>query len=482
MHLNVDSDLSPFTITHFQDLSGFVFLTALVLAIWFTARRRQFYPIAFGLLWFIITQLPTSLYPLSEVENDHRMFFSFVGLILAAVWTTALLLRRIATPRQRVHLRLALIAVSVAVLAGYAWGTHQRNLVWHDEESLWLDDVVKSPHNGRGLMIYGLTRMGKGDYSAALDYFERALLYTPTYPTLEINLGVVNGALADAGDAARTAEAERHFRRAIALAPQDDTVHAYYGRWLNDHGRSTEAVAQLQMAVALNPQRLFQRDQLIEAYSRSGNLDAARQVAQDAIALAPTDVMARQALAPAAAQNAAYWIDLSLAQYKQGQYQQSIESAQRALTLDPNSAEAYNNIGAARAGMQQWDAAIDSEREALRRNPKLQIAQNNLDWYTKQKAAIGSKTPTTADGFLDESLRLNQASKYDESSAAARKALHLNPQSAEAWNNIAANNEALHRWDEAIAAAQKAIALKPDFQLAKNNLAWSLSQKKLGAH
>lgn len=51
---------------------------------------------------------------------------------------------------------------------------------------------------------------------------------------------------------------------------------------------------------------------------------------------------------------------------------------------------------------------------------------------------------------------------------------------AEAWNNIAAADEALHRWDEAIAAAEKAIALKPDFQLAKNNLAWSISQKKLG--
>jgi tetratricopeptide (TPR) repeat protein len=51
---------------------------------------------------------------------------------------------------------------------------------------------------------------------------------------------------------------------------------------------------------------------------------------------------------------------------------------------------------------------------------------------------------------------------------------------AEAWNNIAADYEAMRRWDDAIAAAQKAIALKPDFQLARNNLAWSVAQKKLG--
>jgi tetratricopeptide (TPR) repeat protein len=79
--------------------------------------------------------------------------------------------------------------------------------------------------------------------------------------------------------------------------------------------------------------------------------------------------------------------------------------------------------------------------------------------------------------WINESLRLNQAGEYVESIAAARKALELKPNSTEAWNNIAAGNEALHHWDEAIAAAQKAISINPGFQLAKNNLAWSISQK-----
>jgi tetratricopeptide (TPR) repeat protein len=74
-------------------------------------------------------------------------------------------------------------------------------------------------------------------------------------------------------------------------------------------------------------------------------------------------------------------------------------------------------------------------------------------------------------------LRFDQAGKYDESIEAARKALKIDPNSAEAWNNIAAAYEAMHRWDPAIDAAKKAVALKPDFQLAKNNLAWSISEK-----
>jgi len=483
LHLNVDTDLAPFSGLSLQAVAGLLFLVALLLAIWVASRRRISYPIAFGLLWFVVTQLPTSMYPLSEVENDHRMFFSFVGLMLAAVWAAWLLVLRLLDVEQREKLRPALAAVAVLVLAGYGYGVHKRNAVWYDEESLWRDDVEKSPHNGRGLMIYGLTQMNKGAYAVALDYFTRALAYTPNYATLEVNLGVVNGVMADTGDGTRSAAAEGHFLRAIALAPGDDAVHAYYGRWLGQHGRTAEAIPQLLTAIALDPPRLFQHEQLIAAYAQSGDLNAARQAARETLAIAPDDAAAQQVMLHPPAQDTALWINLSLSQYKMAQYSQSIESARRALQLDPNSVEAYTNIGAAYGAMHQWDEAVRNEREALRLRPGYQLAQNNLNWYLEQSAAAhattASRAPTSAaaDDLINQSMRLNRAARYLESIAAAREALSLNPNSSEAWNNIAANDEALHRWDDAIAAAQKAIALNPGFQLAKNNLAWSIAQK-----
>ena len=90
-------------------------------------------------------------------------------------------------------------------------------------------------------------------------------LYDPNYATLEINLGVVNGAMAAEGDLARVAVAEQHFLRAIALTPNDDLAHAFYARWLTEQGREAEAVSQLQTAITLNPGRVLQRDLLIEA-------------------------------------------------------------------------------------------------------------------------------------------------------------------------------------------------------------------------
>lgn len=485
LHLNVDTDLQPFSSLNGAALAGFAFLVALVLLIVYTGRHRRLYPIAFGLLWFVITQLPTSLYPLSEVENDHRMFFSFPGLMLAAVWALRVGYERLharlsASDGEARWLRSAAALLAATCLCGYAYGAHRRNQVWRSEGTLWADDVAKSPHNGRGLMNYGLTRMDAGDYAGALSLFRRALEYLPNYPTLEINLGIVNGQIAAQGHPALVAVAERHFQRAIALAPNDDLTHAYYGRWLLAQNRLAEATAQLEAAVALNPQRPLQRDLLLTAYEVSGNVPAAQRLAQETLALIPGDGTALAALKGEYSSRpspASDLINASLAAYRAGRFEESIDLAKRALAVDPHSAEAWNNIGAGYGALQQWDRAIAAEQQALNLNPNLQIAKNNLRWYQAQK---NSPEPNTATGYINTSLMLNQQGRYNESIATAEHALALDPRSAEAWNNIAADDAALRRWDDAIAAAERAVALKPDFQLAKNNLAWARQQKANG--
>ena len=69
---------------------------ALLLAIGFWCiRRREHRPIAFGIFWFFCASAPTSLFVLAEVENDHRMFFPFVGLMLSVTWALALVVYRL---------------------------------------------------------------------------------------------------------------------------------------------------------------------------------------------------------------------------------------------------------------------------------------------------------------------------------------------------------------------------------------------------
>ncbi len=362
IHLNVDTDLQPFPALNLRALLGLIFVVAVLITAFITSHRRSLRPIAFGLLWFLIASIPTSVYRLSEVENDHRMYLPFVGLVLAATWAAALLIEQLAARANPTIVHRAASVAVLLLLTACAYGTRQRNEVWHTEETLWLDDVQKSPHNGRGLMNYGLTQMEKGNYPTALDYFQRALVYTPNYSTLEINLGIVNGAIND------EPEAERHFLRAISLAPNDDQTHFFFGRWLLQTHRPNQAVKQLETATQLNPSRLESQNLLARAYL--------------SLSKAPTV----QALPPAPAQTCDYWLNVSLAEYQKKNYQASIDAARRALHFNPTSELAYNNLGAAYAALAQWDLAIQNDQQALRLKPDFQLAKNNLAWALSQKA------------------------------------------------------------------------------------------------
>ena len=380
IHLNVDTDLQPFPSVNLDAFLGLLFVIAILIVAFITSRRSSLKPIAFGLFWFLITSIPTSVYRLSEVENDHRMYLPFVGLVLATTWTATLLTERLASKTNpTIVYRTAAIVVAL-LLTGSAYGTLQRNKVWRTEESLWRDDVQKSPHNGRGLMNYGLTQMEKGNYPTALDYFQRAFVYTPNYPVLEVNLGIVNGALSN------EPEAERHFLRAITLAPNDDQMHFYYGRWLFQTGRAAQAIQQLQLAIQLNPSRIEPRNLVAELYLSLGNPSAGQATANETLRIAPNDPGAAGILTRSPAQSCDYWLNVSLSQYQNKHYQASIDAAHRALQFNPTSELAYNNLGAAYAALGQWNLAIQNDQQALHLKSDFQLAQNNLAWALSQKA------------------------------------------------------------------------------------------------
>ena len=400
--LTADSDQTAFgTIFCAEGIAGVAFVLALIAAIYAAARRENLRPAAFGLAWFLLALIPTSVYRLSELENDHRMFFPFVGLALAVSWCAALATRRM-------HARMPVpIACAVLILAACAWGTHTRNGVWRSDETLWRDVTIKSPQNGRGLMNYGLTLMSKGRTPEALNYFERALKYTPNYFILEINLGIAYG------DLHRDADAEAHFFRAMQLAPGDAQPSFYYGRWLATRGRLREAVAQFQTAIVRNRDYLDPRYALMQAYWDSGMQPAAKEMAADTLQMAPGDVTALRFLngRPAAdalpdpvaaaealvklAPTADNYLNLSLAYERAGRFRDCIRAAGQALKLQPGYALAYNNIAAAHMDMGEWDAAIAAADEAVRLQPDLQLARNNLAYAKQRKLAEGAATGST---------------------------------------------------------------------------------------
>ncbi len=382
--LSADTDRLPSaSILEPDVLAGILFLAVAGLVIWWATRTRERRPIAFGLAWFLIASVPTSVIALAEVENDHRLYFPFVGLTLAAASAGWLIMQK-----QRVPAYLTAAGCSLTLVA-FAWGAHERNKVWYSEETLWKDVTIKSPKNGRGLMNYGLTRMTKGDYPGALDSFQKALVYNPNYYILEINLGIAYGATN------QPVEAEKHFSRAIELSPQNAGPHYFYGRWLSEQRRTPEAIPQLETAIALNPDYVTARYLAMQLYADQGNAGKLRTLAEQTLARFPSDAAAKSWLARSAGvkpgtMTAEDYLNTSLGLYRVGKFQECIAAAEQALKLKPDFAAAWNNIAAAYNSMSKWDEGIAAADQAIRIMPDYQLAKNNRTWSIEQKA-LGEK-------------------------------------------------------------------------------------------
>lgn len=338
-------------------------------------RERSTRPIAFGLFWFFLTLLPTSLFPLAEVANEHRIFLPYIGLTLAVTCGADFLMQRLG---RRYRVDLAAAALVLTVLGGNALGTIQRNKTWRTEESLWLDVTEKSPGNGRAMMNYGLTQLAKGDFRRARDYFERAATLTPNYSTLEINRGIVASALRD------EQEAERHFKRALELSADVDS-HFFYARWLAEKGRAAESIPHLQQAIALSPAARNPRRLLMTIYFAAGERDRLQRLAADILAIDPGDKTAAHDAASAPDSTRGYdsLFQDGLAAARQGRHLEAAVAYRECLALS-RSADAWNNLGWELAALGLRSQAVEAYQAALQIDPGYERARNNLRQLSHQ--------------------------------------------------------------------------------------------------
>jgi len=284
--LSADSDWAA--IPHWFDtrvFAGVLFALLFVgSAAVYASKRAAGRAFVFGALWFFVALAPSSsFFSLSEMINEHRPYFPYIGLILCLTAVSGDLLfspgARWPSPRAR---RTAVV-LAVLLLIAHAAGTFERNRDWRSEETLWKSVTEASPGNGRAWMNYGLIFMARADYANARFCFERAQTLVPNYDVLEVNLGILEGATN------HPAEAERHFLRAISLNSNIAMTNFYFGRWLHENRRDREAAAHLIAAIAVSPADLDARHLLLQVYRDLGERDEACSLAKETLKIAPGD-------------------------------------------------------------------------------------------------------------------------------------------------------------------------------------------------
>lgn len=179
--------------------------------------RRRFPAVAWGVGWTALWLSPGLLIPNSDWINESRTYLAMAGFALASAGVLAALQTALRlSPLPSAALATALMLLAMAPL------TLERNRLWQDDVALYRDAAAKSPGKSR----------------------------------VHYNLG---SALARAG---RPAEAEKEFRLALALQPDDDLSQSAIGYCAEVQQRRREARRHYQKALQLNPDNRRAREGL----------------------------------------------------------------------------------------------------------------------------------------------------------------------------------------------------------------------------
>ena len=202
--------------------------------------------IGFGLLWFFITlAVESSVIPIPDVMNEHRLYLPSVGFFLALATVAWWLVQKLAVRRPGIGKAAA--ALSAAIVLVLAGATFARNRVWHDEVGLWQDAIAKNPQNARAFNNLGSYLDSRGEYAEALPYLQKAAALKPDFAEALFNLGLANAGLKQKDLAIF------YYRQALALQPANPEILYNLGVVYMDKGMFAPAAAVFQEALRLDP-------------------------------------------------------------------------------------------------------------------------------------------------------------------------------------------------------------------------------------
>ena len=181
------------------------------------------------------------------------------------------------------------------------------------------------------------------------------------------------------------------------------------------------------------------------------------------------------------------WFSVGYLRAEESRLQDAVDGYDKAIRLNPDDANAFNNRGTAKSGLGRHDDALADYEEALRLNPddaevygNRGAAKSGLGRHDKALAdfdeAIRLK-PDFAEAFNNRGNAKNALGRHEDALADYNEAIRLKPDYAEAFNHRGAVKNLVGRYEEALSDHDEAIRLKPNYSeafltrgIAKNGL------------
>jgi len=164
---------------------------------------------------------------------------------------------------------------------------------------------------------------------------------------------------------------------------------------------------------------------------------------------------------------------------ERGELPEALWAAQRAVELEPDSAEAVTALGTVFQAAGRLEEARSAYQRAVALNPNYPLGYNNLaavalirrDWEAVRRFALEAlaRQPDLWNGQVHLAEALWQTGKFEGALPHYREAVRLRPESADLRLRLARCYGTLDRWEEAIAAHEAALRLAPRDPVAYYN-------------
>ena len=170
----------------------------------------------------------------------------------------------------------------------------------------------------------------------------------------------------------------------------------------------------------------------------------------------------------------------------QGQLEEAIEAYNKGIKLKPDYAEAYSNMGIALQEQGKVEEAIAAYKRAMAIKPDFATTYNNMGFSLQKKGNLDEAIacynraltlqPSYADAYNNMGNALQEQGKLEKAIEAYREAIALKPHYAEAYSNMGNTLRRQDKLEKAIEAYNKAITLRPDYAEAWTNGAEALEK------
>lgn len=345
-----------------------------------------------------------------------------------------------------------------------AYGANDLQLV----ETFCHKILKHNPNHAPSWQMLGVCALSKKEYKSAYTSFARAADIDVNNASYYNNLGVA------ARNCSLLPEAETAYRNALRLQPDYPDAWFNLGNVLRERGESEQSVSAYRKAVELKPDYQSAWNNLGNTFRQLGRPDDAVEAFRKALSL-KDDAQTRS--------------NLAFALRESGQKDSSLDVQRQSVVTEPDNPALHFNLANALRDADLTDESIDHYRHALVLKPDYAGAANNLGSVLLHKgealAALecyrraGYFEPKNSDYPANEANAERALKRYDRCISALKRALALQPDSAAYTYNLA---NYLREWqqqdissgvtqDEIETVYRRAIELQPNFADAWNNLA-----------